>query len=237
MDWVRICTNPCSLIGVCDAAEHKAVEVVGLRLVDEGEVVGLAGHNRLAIANDGGAHALPDLERQREPRGSGISLERLTIGVGSGKDDRCRSGEEEIGPEFVLYQFPVGWFSNVIAGSRRVFGMRACCEDDSVVLDLRELPSLERLGVVGGQRDVVGVRKSIDPSVRLRLVGADLPDVGRLAIVVPCNNLGEVDLVAVLDKRIPARTVKVIVRDVEPVLVVRVGTDSREGRMSDGSSV
>ena len=61
------------------------------------------------------------------------------------------------------------------------------------------------------------VRHSICPSLRVGLGALDRADVVRLAVVVPVENLHDVDLIAVRNQGLPSRIVGPIVSEIDPL--------------------
>lgn len=59
--------------------------------------------------------------------------------------------------------------------------------------------------------------------MRVGLVTLDRPEVRALSKVVPRESLDHVDLVPVVDERLPAGGEHEVVRQEQPVLVVRLG--------------
>jgi len=61
------------------------------------------------------------------------------------------------------------------------------------------------------------VVEPVNPSLAVGLVTLDGTDVVGLAVVVPSDDLDDVDLIAVVDDRLPTLGVQVIIRHVDPL--------------------
>ena len=77
--------------------------------------------------------------------------------------------------------------------------MRPGPQIDLVLVDLGEGTGLEGVGVVGGHVQPGGVVETVNPIVAIGLVTLDGTDIVGLAVVVPGDDLDNVDLVAVVD--------------------------------------
>jgi len=86
-----------------------------------------------------------------------------------------------------------------------------------VLVDLRVRSGLEGVRVVGGHVEPGGVVEPVNPSLAVGLVTLDGADVVGLAVVVPGDDLDNVDLVAVVKDGLPPFGVQVVIRHVDPL--------------------
>ena len=61
--------------------------------------------------------------------------------------------------------------------------------------------------------------KAIDPGLAARLVARNGPDVVGLAIVIPGDDLDNIELVTLFNDGLPTPSVEVVVREVDELLV------------------
>ena len=95
--------------------------------------------------------------------------------------------------------------------------MRSRPQVDLVLVDLRVGSGLEGGGVVGGHVQPGGVVEPVNPILAVGLLTLDGTDVVGLAVVVPGDDLDNVDIVAVFDDGLPALVIQVIIRHVDPL--------------------
>jgi len=88
---------------------------------------------------------------------------------------------------------------------------------DLILGDLGEGAGLEGIGVVGGHVQPGGVIETVNPFLAVGLVAPDRTDVVGFAVVVPGEDLNNVDLIAVADDGLPALVVQVVVSRVDPL--------------------
>lgn len=98
--------------------------------------------------------------------------------------------------------------------------MRPGPQVDLVLGDLGEGSGLEGVGVVGGHVQPGGVVETVNPSLAVGLFTLDGTDVVGFTVVVPGDDLDDVDLIAVADDGLPALVVQVVVRHVDPLKVM-----------------
>ena len=84
-----------------------------------------------------------------------------------------------------------------------------------VLLNERVRASLEGCSIVSGRCEPAGVLEAVDPGLAAWLVSGDGPDVVGFAVVVPSDDLDNVELVTLADNGFPASGVEVVVREVD----------------------
>ena len=95
--------------------------------------------------------------------------------------------------------------------------MRPRPQVDLVLGDLGKRSSLEGVGVVSSHVQPSGVVKTVDPVLAVGLVTLDGTNVVGFTVIVPGDDLDDVDRAAVGDDSLPAFVVQVVVRHVDPL--------------------
>lgn len=116
--------------------------------------------------------------------------------------------------------------------------MRARPHNELVLVNSGVRARLECRGVVLGESEHRLMVEPVDPGLRVGLgalaVGAD---VVRLAVVIPRDDLDNIDRITVRHQRLPSLRVQMIIRRVDPVFVVRLRAVVREEEGRDGGDV
>jgi hypothetical protein len=84
-----------------------------------------------------------------------------------------------------------------------------------VLLDGRVHASLEGGGIMSRRFEPAGVLEAVDPGLAAWLVTSNGPDVVGFAVVVPSDDLDNVEFVTLADDGFPASGVEVVVREVD----------------------
>ena len=88
---------------------------------------------------------------------------------------------------------------------------------DLVLGDIGERASLEGIGVIGGHIQPGSMVETVDPILAIGLVTLDRSDIMGFTVVVPGDDLDDVDGAAVSDDGLPAFVVQVIIGHVNPL--------------------
>ena len=112
----------------------------------------------------------------------------------------------------------------ILGGTDRIWRVgvghvRARPHHEVVLLDGWVCAGLESGRIVPCRFEPAGVLKAIDPGLAARLVARNGPDVVGLAIVVPGDDLDNIELVTLFNDGLPTPSVEVVVREVDELLV------------------
>lgn len=135
------------------------------------------------------------------------------------------------------YELPSVRLPDRVVRGRGIARVRAGPHDELILINSGVRPRLERRGVVLGEGKHRFMVEPIDPCLRVGLGALDGTNVVRLAVVVPRDDLNDIDGIAVGNQCLPTLGVQVIVGGVDPVLVVRVGAVVRVEEGGDGGDV
>lgn len=117
----------------------------------------------------------------------------------------------------VTYELKVGRLADAIRGVG-ILGMCASPHVQFILVDSGVGASLEGGSVVAGHVEPRGVAHVVDPCLRIGLGAVDRADVVRFTIIVPGDDLDEVEQVAVGDDFLPTRVVQVRTSVVDPLI-------------------
>lgn len=195
---------------------HQSIVVVCLRVGIEIEIrVQL--DDGVSVSLDFSVHRSASRNRNRELADASRNIEGLGRRRAGGQGHLGRGSCHNDGVNSVLHELVALGFSNRVGRSDGIPGVRPSPHVDLVLRDLGERSGLEGVGVVGGHIQPGGVVEPVNPGLAIRLVTLDGTDVVGLAVVVPGDNLNDVDLIAVADDRLPALVIQMVVRHVDPL--------------------
>lgn len=186
------------LILVPTRESDKSVIVVGLRVSVESKL-GVQLYNGIPVPLDLSVNRSAGGKRDAElcdTSGDVIGL-RKRIAGGQGNFGRGRGHNNGING--VLHELVALRLSDRVRRSGGIPRVRPGPHIDLVLVDLGEGTGLEGVGVVGSHVQPGGVVKTVNPILAIGLVTLDGTDVVGLAVVVPGDDLDNVDLVAVVD--------------------------------------
>ena len=195
---------------------NQNVVIVGLRIRVEIEI-GVQLDNGVSIPLDLSVHCSAGGNGDAELGDASQDIEGRRLRRAGRQSDLGRGGSHNDGVNGVLQELVVQGLSNRVGRSGSLLWVRPAPHVDLVLGDLRERSSLEGAGVVSGHVYPGGMVETVNPILAAGLIIPDGAEVVGLAVVVPGENLDNVDLVAVCDDGLPARVVQVVVRRVDPL--------------------
>lgn len=134
-----------------------------------------------------------------------------------GQGDLARGSSHYDGVNAVRQELVAVGLSKGVRRSGGILGVRPGPQIELVLLNLRVGSGLEGVGVVASHVQPSSVVKAVNPVLAVGLITLNGTDVVGLAVVVPGNDLHQVELVAIFDDGFPALVIQVIVRHVYPL--------------------
>ena len=204
------------MILIPSSERNNSVVVVSFRVGVEIEIrVQL--DNGISVPLDFSVHRSASGNRDAEFADPSRDVKGLVYKRAAGQGDLGRGSGHDDSVNGVLHELIALGLSKGVRGSGGISGVGPGPQIDLVLSDLGERPSLEGVSVVGGHVQPGGVIEAVNPVMAVWLLTLYGTDVVGLAVVVPGDDLDNVDIVAVFDDGLPALVVQVIVRHVDPL--------------------
>ena len=205
-----IARGPIHRRSVSNRKSGHSVVVVGLRVGVESEIrVQL--DDSVSIPLDLSVHRSAGGNRDGELADTSGDVESLRQDRTGGQGDRGGGSDHNDCIKGILHELVAFGLSNRVGGGGGVPRMRSGPHVDLVLGDLGEGSRLEGVGVVSRHVQPGGVVESVNPVLAVGLVTLDGTNVVGFAVVVPGDDLDDVNLVAVVDDGLPALGVQVVV--------------------------
>lgn len=155
------------------------------------------------------------------------NLEGLRLAGSSFQGDRAGSCCKNIGEHAIIDRLPVRWLSDTVTARVGIVRMGSSSQVDLIFGNGGPLAGFKRIGEVLSEAEDGGVVEAIDPCLRVRLIGANGANVRGFAVVVPGEDLKQVEQVAVVDESLPSESIAAPVRVVKPLSTNEVRSDTR----------
>ena len=204
------------MILIPSGESNDSVVVVSLRVRVEIEIrVQL--DNSTSVPLDFSVHRSAGGDRDAELADPSRDIKGLGHKRAAGQGDLGRGSSHDNSVNGVLHELITLGLSEGVRGSGGIPRVGPGPQVDLILIDLGKRSSLEGVGVVGGHVQPGGVIETVNPVMAVWLLTLDGTDVVGLAVVVPGDDLDNVDIVAVFDDGLPALVIQVIIRHVDPL--------------------